>query len=106
MVSALYSQAELFPKKEILGLTVQLEQLSMEFMNQIAEVSTASNLREVRLKLSQALVSSSRISSTLSMAKMAFYIDDLKLQMAIKTIQVLIAQTQSTILVAPSKMSA
>lgn len=106
LVSGLYAHASHFPKKEIVGLTVQLEQLAMEFMNQIAEVSTADRTREVRLKLSQALVTTSRISSILSMAKMAFNLDDLRLQMALKTVQLIMQQVQDTILVAPAKLIA
>jgi len=105
-VSSLYEHAKHYPKQDIVGLRVQLEQLAMEFMNQIAEISTLSKLRGVRLKLSQAQVTSSRISSILSMSKLAYHLDDLRLQMALKTLQVIMGQVQATILVAPAKMSA
>lgn len=106
VISSVYQHAAFFPKSDISGLRSQLEHTAMEYMNQIAEISSATQMREVRIKLAQAHVNSCRISSVLSMAKMAYHIDDLKLQLGIKTLQVLIGQAQATLLAAPTKLSA
>ncbi|TNE70231.1 hypothetical protein EP331_12970 [bacterium] len=106
LVSQLHAHASTFPKKDVIGLRAQLEHIGMEFMNQIAEVSTASTLREVRKKLAESIVTLSRVSGILSMAKITFSMDDLKLQMGITLVQTLISQIQDTILAAPARMSA
>jgi hypothetical protein len=106
LVSHIHAHAATFPKRDVIGLRAQLEHIGMEFMNQIAEVSTTAKLRDVRIKLAEAIVTLSRISGILSMAKVAFNMEDLKLQMSITLIQTLISQVQDTILVAPARLSA